>query len=82
MEYIFHLEAEEGIALISKAFEKHQEDKAFQLYLSKYPYMTEKTYIPFHEFYNPQKQTEYENKSETEILSEVKVILDSYQGGE
>ncbi|HHY72704.1 MAG TPA: hypothetical protein GX497_05680 [Bacillus bacterium] len=45
--------------------------------------MDEESFIPFHEFFNPQKLAEQvEQKSESEILSEVKEILDSCKGGD
>lgn len=43
--------------------------------------MTEETFVPFEEFYKPQQAIEVEQKSESEILAEVKGILDSCSKG-
>jgi hypothetical protein len=43
--------------------------------------MTEKTFVPFEEFYKPEQVVEVEQKSESEILAEVKGILDSLSKG-
>lgn len=46
------------------------------MYLMKYQHMDQESYVPFDEFYKPQKQ---ENKSEKEILEEVKGILSAFK---
>jgi hypothetical protein len=43
--------------------------------------MTEENFIPFEEFYNPQQPVEVEHKSESEILSDVREILNSHKWG-
>lgn len=42
-----------------------------------YPKMTEETFIPFEEFYN-NRTTKIEDKSEEEILEDVKGIIDTF----
>lgn len=75
------MDIDDGIEIIKKAYEKRNEDKAFQLYVARYPWMGEKDFVTFEQFYNPQVQVNIENRNATEILTEVKGILDSYQGG-
>lgn len=80
---ILELDVEDGAELIIKAYEKLEEEKAFQLYVARYSWMDEENFVPFHEFFNPQKLvTQTEQKSESDILTEVKEILDSYVGGD
>ena len=67
--------------LILKANDKQIENSAWELYLTVYPYMNKETFIPFEDFYNP-GQIKTEDKTEEEILSEVKEILDSFSGGD
>lgn len=71
------MDIEDFIQIVKKAFEKQSENKAWELYLTRYANMTEEDYIPFDEFYKPQVNQEIENKSEADILAEVKQILDS-----
>lgn len=74
------MNVEDGAELIVKAIEKRDEERAWQLYLTKYPYMTEEDYIPFDTFYNPNRGKE-ESKSAEDILEEVKKLLDSHRWG-
>lgn len=69
--------------MLQSAFESIREDKAYQLYLSIRPNMTEEDYMPFEEFYKPENEyTEPENKqSAEEILMNVKNIMDSNSWG-
>ena len=71
------MDIENGSSLIIKAMEKQAEERAFQLYVSKYAVMDEKTYIPFEKFY--QKPTQVEVKPVDEILNDVKDILNNYK---
>lgn len=74
------MDADEGAEIIRKAVEKHQEEKAWQLYLMRYQNMTEDTYVSFDKFYNPNRE-EVENKTAEEILAEVKNLLDANEWG-
>lgn len=66
--------------MLQSAFESIREDKAYQLYLSIRPNMTEEDYMPFEEFYRP--ENEYEepenHKSTEEILDSVKEVMNSH----
>lgn len=66
----------DGSEIIKKAMEKQAEDKAFQLYLTRFGDMTEETYMPFEKFYNP-NSVEEEQKTADEILADVKELLNS-----
>lgn len=65
--------------MIRKASEKKKEERAWQMYLTQYSNMTKETFIPFEEFYKPQKRNQQvvKEKSAEEILLEVKEILNS-----
>lgn len=76
------MDVEDGIGMIKKASEKETEERMFMLYASRYPWMTEETFKTFNEFYSPQQHSEIQFKTESEILTDVKQILDSYQRGE
>ncbi len=73
---------DDGIGLINRAYEKDREDRAFQLYSMKYMWMSKDNFVPFEKFYDPKQAAQVEQKSESQILSEVKEILDSYKRGE
>ena len=67
-----------GIEIIKKAYEKTNENKAWDLYLTKYPHMTEKNYMPFEDFYKVDRKPK-KILSEQEILMDVKGIIDLYR---
>lgn len=75
---MFKLPIKHITRLLIKAYEKQKENSAWELYVSLYPNMSEDTFISFEKFYNPQKKVEIEEKSEEEILREVKEILDTF----
>lgn len=70
--------------LLTEAFKKNSEEKAYQLYTSIYPNMTKETFIPFEKWYVPQKkQSTVEEKTSEQILAEVREIMNSHSvGGE
>lgn len=72
---------DDGINMIIKAHEKKVEDRVFQLYTAKYAWMTEKDFIPFEKFYQPHRQ-QAEQKSDGEILEEVREVLNAFKAGE
>lgn len=78
-QFFFDMEIEEGVELINHIYEKKREEKAYQLYTSIYPNMTTETYIPFEDFYKPEKQGEETEDVRTveDILNDVKDVLDS-----
>lgn len=80
IDFVLDLDFEDGELLISKAYEKRSEERAWQLYLTKYGDMTEESYIPFDRFYNP-KRIEEGNESAEDILADVKELLNSTEWG-
>jgi len=46
------------------------------MWLARYQHMTKEDYISFEEFYNPKSEQKTSVKSQTEILKDVKSILD------
>lgn len=74
MEYILNLEISEGILLINKAFEKREEQEAWDMWLTKYPNMDEETFIPFSEFCDIVTGRNIVTKPKEEILREAEEI--------
>ena len=70
---------QDGKEIIIKAIEKRNENKAWELYLSKYQHMTTENYMSFEDFYSPER-VEIERKTQGEILEEVQEILNSFEG--
>lgn len=64
--------------LLLKAKGKENERDAWQLYVSIYPNFNEDTFVTFEEFMKPNKATQEEEKSEEEILKEVKEIINTF----
>lgn len=63
------MEFEDAIDLVIKAREKAEEAKAWSIWLSLRPHMTEETFVPFSEFYVIQKSP-YTKKLETKKSTE------------
>lgn len=74
--YVLKLPIAQITKLLINAYEKQSEEKAWQLYLTKYQHMTEENYVPFDEFYKP-KRVEETNKSAENILAEVREMMNS-----
>ncbi|WP_036939441.1 hypothetical protein [Pseudobacteroides cellulosolvens] len=65
----------DGIKIINKAEEKREEEKAWQMWLTKFPHMTSKTFIPFSSFFKKAREPqELIKRSAEEILQEAKEI--------
>lgn len=64
--------------LLIKAKEKEDRKEAWDLYVAVYPNMNKETYIPFDEVYQPGKRVKTVEKTEEEILKDVKEILDTF----
>ena len=62
--------------MLVKANEKQRENTAWELYLTIYPYMTEDKFVSFEDFYS--KTTLVKEKTEEEILADVKNIIDNF----
>ena len=68
--------------LLKKASEKRSREDAWELYLTLLPNMGQENFMTFDEFYDKGKSAPEGGQSEEEILSDVKEILDSFNGGE
>lgn len=66
--------------LLTEAYKKSNEERAWDLYLTKYPNMDEKTFKSFDEFYkSPQENEEStDTKSAEQILNDVKDLMNSH----
>ena len=73
MNYISKLPIKSGIKLIYKALEKREEQKAWDMWLTLYPRMNEKTYFSFTDFYK-NKLKPISTRPTDEILAEVEEI--------
>lgn len=64
--------------IISKAYEKYGEGKAWEMWISLYPHMKKENFIPFSEFYKQQIEPISIRPTE-EILAEVEEIRKSLE---
>jgi len=66
-----------SVDLIFFAIEKEKEKTAWDIWLSRYPYMTKENFVPFNEFknqlYSPCKQ--YTQKPKEEIQEEMLQVV-------
>jgi len=67
------LDVDEFVRLINKSLEKQEERKAWEMWLTLYPNMNKKNFMPFSEFFNMQKQT-ISKRPKEDILEEAERI--------
>ena len=74
------MSVEDGSKLILKAYEKRLEERSFQLYVSKYPWMSEEDFISFEEFYQPARSrgAVKNNQNANEILKDVSDMMNEF----
>lgn len=67
------LPIKKSAALISKAREEERKEKAYRLWLVRYPNYTEKNYETFDDFYEKlyPPRVEYDQRSKDEIMAEI-----------
>lgn len=75
------MDFEDGFELILKAFEKREEEKAWQMWLTLYPNMTKEKFMSFSEYYQKLRQP-ISTRSTEEILAEVEEIRKALKEGE
>lgn len=73
----------EGVELISEAMNQEQKQKLWDIYLTKYPYMSPNNFVEFEDFCKmsteePTKQN-ISNLTKDEILDEVEDILKMFK---
>ena len=73
INFIMSLEIDDFISLIAKAFEKKEERKSWEMWLTLYPNMTKENFMPFSEFFRMQKEP-ISKRSKEDILDEVERI--------
>ena len=66
------MDIETGIEMIKKAYDEDDKRKTWELYLVRYPYMTEDTFMTFEEFYHV---LHIPPKTSKDILCEVEKML-------
>lgn len=73
------LPPQDFIALLAEAAEKRREEQARQEWLAIYPWMTEKTFIPFEQFYQRIKQVPSAAtwRPAEDVFAEVRVIREA-----
>ena len=67
------LDISDGLALLNEAREKREEEKAWQMWLAKFPHMDKKTFIPFSEFYQKMSIPQQISQRTTE-----EILADAY----
>lgn len=78
IDYILSLPYLDGLAQIKKAAEQEREQYIWEMWLAVYPYMNEKTFVPFSEY--KAKHIKPKIQTEGEILIKVK-LLNAMFGG-
>lgn len=66
------------IKLIAKSVERERENKAWQMYVSITPHMTDENHVTFEEFLKPQETII--DRPADEILVDVKETLNTFKG--
>ena len=74
MSFVMSLDIDTAIRLIHKAFQKKEEDRAFQLYASIYPNFTKNNFKKFTEFYKVQTEP-VSTRSAEDIMATANEIL-------
>jgi glycerol-3-phosphate O-acyltransferase len=71
-----------GAELIIKALKKTEEDKAWDMWLTLYPNMDKKTFIPFSDFFKQSttKQVAKTPQTKDEILAKAEELRLAHQG--
>ena len=74
MSFVMSLDIDTAIRLIHKAFQKNEEDRAFQLYASIYPTFKRNNFKKFSEFYKVQTEP-VSRRSAEDIMATANEIL-------
>lgn len=72
IDFVLESDIPDGIEIINQAINKVDEDKHWQVWLTMYPNMTEKTFVPFEKFYKrggkEKPKSKVSNKTPEEIM--------------
>jgi hypothetical protein len=77
IQTVLTLDYEYGMDLCTQAMEKEREQKAWEIWLSKYPSMDKDTFISFEDYYKGTKTEKQVQPSEEDILQDAQNILNS-----
>ena len=83
IEYVNNMFWVDGIELIHKAREKEQEEKVWDMWISLYPNMDKKSFMPFSEFHKKQVTpiiTDNKKLTKEEITEKAEEIRRLHQG--
>lgn len=84
IDYVNKLSWEDGIGLINKAFEKQDEQRDWEMWVSIYPQMDKKSFVPFGKFRSKKHFAPniVKNKAMTkdEILEKAEEVRKLHQG--
>lgn len=82
MNYILTLDAGDVIALLDKAVDKREEQKAWDMWLMKFQHMTQKSFIPFSSYYKSLSAPNVSRRPTEEILQEAQKIREKARSSE
>jgi hypothetical protein len=68
------MDISDGLALLNEAWGKREEEKAWQMWLAKFPHMDKETFIPFSEFYRKMSTPQQISQRTTE-----EILADAYE---
>lgn len=83
IDYVLNMDVEAGIEQINKVYEKETEQRSWEMYLTKFPNMTQSDYISFDDFYKPKRTVTPppSKKKKQEILDDAEAILAAFRKG-
>lgn len=79
---VFAMDIDELLPLLDKAEEKEQEERLWQMWVSAYPNMDRKSYIPFEKFRDEAMGKNIDRRTDAEILADVAAAEQELRGGE
>lgn len=73
-EYVKKIPIRKLIKFIDKISDNRNEEYAFRIWLSAYPFMTQENYIPFNEFYKKQEKEKSIEEARKEVNDAVRAF--------
>lgn len=78
MDYFMSLDFDDAIELIRVALEKKRKQESWEMWLTMYPGMDSKSFVPFDKFYEDlNKPIKVSERSETKIVDKEKYVIDT-----
>ena len=71
IDFVLNADFVDGIEMINQAFQKIDEEKHWQVWLTMYPNMTEKNFVPFDKFYKRGGKNEAKAKVSKQTPQEI-----------